>query len=642
MTNATRCSLKPPLTHASARKRLVHVIWTLAALGALASQAIAEPRHGLSIFGELKYPQTFTHFEYANPDAPKGGRLALIGSGGVTTFDSFNNFIIKGDAAQGLELLFDSLMARASDEPDAAYGLIAKTADLASDGKSVTFTLRPEAKFADGTPVTAEDVANSFKLLKEKGKPIYSFALADVEHVEVVDPATVKYSFKGEMTRDLPLMVAELPVLSKAFYTENPFDETSLKPPLGSGPYSISDFRPGTQVTYKRRDDYWAKDLPVNRGRFNFDEVRYEYFRDRTIGLENLKAGAFDFREEFTSVDWATSYNIAAVKDGRLVRDTLPDGSPSGAQGFFPNLRRDKFKDIRVREALGLAFDFEWSNNKLFYNLYTRTTSFFENSDMKAEGPPGPEELALLEPFRDKLLPAVFGEPVTPPKTDGSGNNRDNLKKAYELLAQAGWKQGGDRLLRNAKGETLDVEVLLFEDGFVRIVDPYVSNLKRIGVNASIRMVDPAQYEQRMKTFDFDVAIQRYSLRLTPGVELRNFWSSQAAAMDGSFNLAGIADPVVDALIDKAIAAKSRKELVAATRSIDRVLRASHYWIPQWYKASHNIAYWNKFSRPETKPKYDPGVVDTWWFDRAKADALAARQPVPAGAKAAPASRPSE
>ncbi len=577
----------------------------------LAGAASAEPRHGLSIFGDLKYPADFTHFDYANPDAPKGGRMSLIGSGGVTTFDSFNNYIIKGDAAQGLELLFDSLMTRAQDEPDAVYGLIAKSADLASDGMSVTFKLRPEAKFSDGSKVTAQDVANSLKLLKEQGKPVYRLSLANVTSAEVIDDETVKYTFTGDLIRDLPTLVAQLPVFSKAYYDANPFDQTSLKSPLGSGPYVISDHRPGSQVTYKRRDDYWAKDLPVNRGRFNFDDIRYEYFRDRTIGLENLKAGAFDFREEFTSVNWATSYDIPAVREGRLIRETLPDGSPSGAQGFFMNLRRDKFKDIRVREALGLAFDFEWSNNKLFYNLYTRTTSYFENSDMKAEGKPSAEELALLEPFRDKVVPAVFEDAFVPPKTDGSGNNRENLKKAHELLAAAGWN-------KNEK-----VEILLFEDGFVRIIDPYVSNLRRIGVDASIRMVDPAQYEQRMKSFDFDIAIQRYSMQLTPGIELRNFWSSEAAKADGSFNLAGIADPVVDALIDKAIAAKSRAELVTAARAIDRVLRASHYWIPQWYKASHTIAYWNKFSRPAIKPPYDPGVIDTWWYDEAKAQALA-------------------
>ncbi|MEQ1653892.1 MAG: extracellular solute-binding protein [Hyphomicrobium sp.] len=612
-------------------------------------QAAAEPRHGLSMFGELKYAPDFKHFEYVNSDAPKGGRMALIGSGGVIAFDSFNNFIRKGDAAQGLEFLHDTLMARAADEPDAAYGLIAQSADLAADGRSITFKLRPEAKFADGSPVTADDVATSFTLLKEKGHPRFSIALRDVDNAEALDASTVRYTFKGDLVRDLPLIVADLPVLSKAYYTTTPFDETSLKTPLGSGPYTIGDHKPGSFVLYKRRDDYWGKDLPVNRGRYNFDEIRFEYFRDRTIGLENLKAGAFDFREEFTSVDWATAYNIPAVKDGRMIRDTLPDGSPSGAQGFFVNTRRDQFNDIRVREALGLAFDFEWSNKKLFYGLYTRTASFFENSDMKAEGPASAEERALLEPFKDKLPAAIFDAPFSPPVTDGSGNNRANLKKARELLAEAGWSVRQESIedpscgafckimtaiglkakplrtiARNADGKSLDIEMLLHEEGFVRIVEPYVSNLKAVGVNASIRLVDPAQYESRMKSFDFDMAVQRYSMPQTPGVQLRGYWGSDAAKVEGSFNLSGIRDPVIDSLTDKVIAAKSRAELVTATRAIDRVLRAGHYWVPHWYKASHNVAYWNKYSAPAIKPKYDPGVLDTWWFDAAKAQALAA------------------
>jgi microcin C transport system substrate-binding protein len=612
------------------------------------TRAEAEPKHGLSMFGELKYAPDFTHFDYANPDAPKGGRMALIGSGGVISFDSFNNFIRKGDAAQGLEFLHDTLMVRAADEPDAAYGLIAKSADVAADGMSVTFKLRPEANFSDGSPVTADDVVNSFAMLKDKGHPRYSIALRDVEKAEALDAETVRYSFTGMLTRDLPLIIADLPVLSKAYYANQPFDETSLKAPLGSGPYSIADHKAGSFVAYKRRDDYWAKDLAVNRGRFNFDEIRFEYFRDRTIGLENLKAGAFDFREEFTSGDWATAYNIAAVKDGRLIRDILPDGSPSGAQGFFVNTRRDQFKDVHVREALGLAFDFEWSNKKLFYGLYARTQSFFENSDMKAEGVPSPAERALLEPYRDRLSAAVFEAPFTPPVTDGSGNNRDNLKKAREILAAAGWAVRQESvedpscgvfckimtsiglkskplrtIARNQKGQSLDIEVLLHEEGFVRIVEPYVSNLKAIGINASIRIVDPAQYESRMKSFDFDMAVQRYSMPQTPGVQLRGYWGSDAAAVEGSFNLSGIKDPVIDALVDKVITAKSRVELVTAARAIDRVLRAGHYWVPHWYKASHTIAYWNKFSAPAIRPKYDPGVLDTWWYDTAKAAVLA-------------------
>ncbi|MEQ1714668.1 MAG: extracellular solute-binding protein [Hyphomicrobium sp.] len=608
----------------------------LAALGALlalmtfAGGAKAEPRHGLSVFGDLKYPADFKHFDYVNPDAPKGGRMVTMGTGGATTFDTFNGFILKGDAAQGLDLLFDTLMVRAQDEPDALYGLIARTADVAADGMSVTFKLRPEAKFSDGTPVTAEDVATTFTLLKDKGHPSVSMTLRDVTKAEALDAETVRYTFTGTLVRDLPVTVAGLPVLSKAYYTAQPFEETSLKAPLGSGPYLVSDFKAGTYVSYKRRVDYWGKDLPVNRGRYNFDEVRFDYYRDRNVELETIKSGGFDFREEFTSVNWATGYDVPAVKDGRLIKDTLPDARPSGAQGFFLNTRRDKFKDPRVRKALDLAFDFEWSNKKLFYGLYTRTQSFFENSDMKATGKPSAEELALLEPFKDKLPSAVFDEPYAPPVTDGSGNMRDNLKKAHTLLSEAGWTlKAPDPIVRNAKGETLDIEMLLFEPAFERIIGPYVENLKRIGVNATARRVDPAQFERRMKSFDFDMTTQRYSLRLTPGVELRGYWGSEAAKLDGSFNLAGIADPTADALIDKVMAARSRTELVTATRAIDRVLRASHYWVPHWYKASHNVAYWNKFSRPAIQAQYDPGVLDTWWFDSAKADALASKGTAP-------------
>jgi microcin C transport system substrate-binding protein len=579
----------------------------------MSAAAAAEPRHGLSAFGELKYPAGFSHFDYLNPDAPKGGRLAMIGTAGRTTFDSFNNFILKGDRAQGLEYLFDSLMTRALDEPDAVYGLVAESAELAPDGKAVTFGLRPEAKFADGSPVTADDVVFSFEKLKEKGRPEYTLSLRDVEKAEALDAKTVRYTFKGERTRDLPLIVAELPVISKAYYTEHPFDQTSLDRPLGSGPYEIADFKPGTYVSYKRRPDYWAKDLPVNRGRFNFDQLRYDYYRDRTLELEGLKAGTFDFREEFTSIDWATSYDIPAVREGRLVRLVMPDERPSGAQGFFINTRREPFKDKRVREALGLAFDFEWSNKNLFFELYTRTQSFFENSEMKATGLPSPEEVELLEPFRDKLPPEVFGEPYTPPVTDASGRDRQHLKRAHELLTAAGYGSGGKQLT---------LEILSFEQGFDRIIIPYINNLKRIGVDASLRRVDPAQYERRMKSFDFDLTTQRYSLRLTPGAEIKSFWGSEAAALDGSFNLAGIKDPVIDALIAKVLEAKSRAELVTATRALDRVLRAGHYWVPHWYKASHNVAFWDKFSRPEVKPKYDAGVIETWWYDADKAAKL--------------------
>lgn len=599
----------------------------LLAAGLAASHAwplAAEPKHGLSIFGDLKYPADFKHFDYVNPDAPKGGTASQIGSGGLTTFDSFNSFILKGDAAQGMPLVFDSLMARANDEPDAVYGLVAETADVAADGLSVTFKIRPEAKFADGSALTADDVVFSFDTIKAKGHPSLAIPLRDVVRAEAIDPHTVRYTFQGTLIRDLPITVATLPILSKAYYTAHEFDKTSLDPPLGSGPYKVGPFKAGTYVTYLRRDDYWGKNLPVNVGTNNFDEVRFEYYRDRTLELENLLAGNFDFREEFTSKDWAGGYNKDVVKQGRVKLLTLPDERPSGAQGFFINTRREKFADVRVREALGLAFDFEWSNKNLFFGLYTRTASYFENSDLKAKGLPSPEELALLEPYRDKLPPAVFGEAVSPSVTDGSGNNRAQLSRAVKLLAEAGWTQTPEGL-RNGKGEPLTVEILLDSPSFERIAGPYLKNLKAIGIDASMRRVDPAQYEQRMKDFDFDMTTERYALRLTPGIELKTFWGSQAAATKGSFNLAGIADPVLDALIDKIVTAKSRAELVTATRAADRVLRAGYYWVPQWYKGAHNLAFWDKFGWPATKPKYERGALDTWWYDAEKAKALAQR-----------------
>jgi microcin C transport system substrate-binding protein len=620
------------------------------AFAALIGTATAAPQHGLSPFGELKYAADFKAFDYVNPDAPKGGKVSQIGSGGRTTFDSFNAYILKGDAAQGLELVFDSLMTRALDEPDAVYGLVAESADVADDKMSVTFALRRDAKFADGSLVTADDCVYSFDILKEKGDPSYRLSLRDVVKAEAADASHVRYTFQGKLVRDLPLMVAQLPILSKAYYAKQPFDETTLDYPLGSGPYKIKAHKAGTFVTYERRADYWAKDLPVNRGRFNFDEVRYDYFRDRTLELESLFSGGFDFREEFTSKDWANGYNNPTVTSGKILRQTLADELPSGAQGFFINTRREKFSDVRVRKALGLAFDFEWSNRNLFFGLYTRTQSYFDNSDMKAAGPPSAAELALLEPYRAALPAAVFGEPELPPATDGSGNNRDHLREAGKLLAEAGWtlkqeikvdpncgsfcglmrsiglqSKPVQNVLRNAKGEQLTVEFLTYESGFERIIGPYIKNLAQIGVEATIRRVDPAQYEQRTETFDFDFVIQRYSLRLTPGVELKNYWGTDAAKIDGSLNLAGIKDPVVDALAEKVMAAKSRDEVVAATRAVDRVLRAGHYWVPHWYKAAHNLAFWDKFSWPAIKPKYDRGALTTWWYDAGKAAKLAAK-----------------
>jgi microcin C transport system substrate-binding protein len=590
-------------------------------LYASAGAAADNGRHGLSAFGELKYPSDFTHFGWVNPDAPKGGRLATIGTVARTSFDSFNNFILKGDPAQGLENLYDTLMTRALDEPDAVYGLVARSAEVAPDRSSVIFRLRPEAKFADGSALTADDVVFTLNTIKEKGHPIYRVQLKDVVKIEAIDPLTVRYVFTGSQTRDLPLVVAGLPILPKAYYATREFDQTTLDPPLGSGPYRLADFKSGAFVSYRRREDYWGKDLNVNRGRFNFDELRYEYYRDRTAELESLKAGAFDLREDFTARDWVTAYDIPAVKEGRLVRLTLADERPAGAQGFFLNIRRPKFSDVRVRKALDYAFDFEWTNKNIFYGLYSRTESFFENSDMKATGEPSPAELALLEPFRTQLPAEVFGKPYKAPVSDASGQDRKLLREAGRLLDEAGWEvKDGKRV--NAKGEVFELEFLIVDPSTERILTPYVKNLQAIGIAPTIRRIDPAQYERRRKSFDFDVVTTRYALPLTPGVELRSFWGSEAANTDGSFNLAGISHPAIDALIAKVTEAKSRDELKTATRALDRVLRVGHYWVPHWHRPFHYIAYWDKFGRPGVKPRYERGIIHTWWYDADRAAKL--------------------
>ncbi|MFL5259812.1 MAG: extracellular solute-binding protein [Hyphomicrobiales bacterium] len=591
------------------------------ALCATAALAMAEPKHGLSTFGELKYPSDFAHFDYVNPDAPKGGRIVTIGTAAINTFDSLNGYILKGDPAHGLDLLFDSLMVRANDEPDAMYGLLAKTADVAADRRSVTFALREEARFADGTPVAADDVCDSFRLLSTVGHERIRLQLRDVERCDIIDPHQVRYTFKGENTRDLPLVVAEQPVFSKAYYAKIDFTQSTLEPPLGSGPYKVGSLKPGQFISYTRRPDYWAKDLPANKGRYNFDEVRYEYFRDRTAELEALKAGVLDVREEFTSRDWATAYEIQSVKDGRLKRLEIPDARPAGAQGYFLNLRRSKFHDIRTRQALDLAFDFEWENKNLFFGLYKRTVSFFEPLACKAEGPPSPEELALLEPYRSELRPEVFGEPYVPPVSDGSGQDRKLLKRASELLDAAGWKREGTFRV-NDKGERLAIEFLNESVGMERVTMPYVRNLKLLGIDATIRTVDEAQYQDRLKNYDFDVDVSRFSSNPTPGTELRIFFGSAAAKAPGNYNLAGLQLPVVDGLIDKVAAAKSRPELTFACRALDRVLRAEHFWVPHFNKSNHLIVHWDAFGMPQSPPVYDPGITDTWWYDSEKASKL--------------------
>lgn len=594
---------------------------TLPARSALAVES--EERHGISAFGDLAYPPDFKNFRYVNPTAPKGGRYSEVVSsrgynGSFLTFNSLNGFILKGDGAVGLDLTFAPLMGRSGDEPDAMYGLAARAVRISEDGLTYTFLLRPEAKFHDGSPLTAQDVAWSLTTLKEKGHPIITQLLRDMQGAEATDARTVVVRFAPKRARDVPLFVAGLPIFSRAYYEKHPFDQSTLDPPLGSGPYKIGRFQAGHFIEYERVKDWWGANLPAIRGTNNFDIVRYEYYRDREVGFEGFTAGDYLFREEFTSRTWATRYNFPAFNDGRVKRATIPDDTPSGAQGWFINTRREKFKDARVREALIDAFDFEWTNKNIMYGAYDRTQSVFENSPMKASGKPSEAELALLAPYRDKLPAEVFGEPYLPPVTDGSGQDRRWLRNAAKLLADAGCElKNGKRTLPN--GQPITIEFLIDEPTFQPHHLPYIRNLGVLGIDATLRVVDPVQYRARVDDFDFDITVERMSFSSTPGDSLRTYFSSQAARTKGSQNLAGIADPVIDALIDAIIAAKTRDELTTGCRALDRVFRAGRYWIPHWYKASHWIAYWDVFGRPEAKPRYFRGIPETWWADPSKA-----------------------
>lgn len=592
------------------------VFATTATLAPLAKADAVQTSHGLSAFGDLKYGPGFEHFNYVNPVAPKGGSLRTTSVLARQTFDSLNPYILKGDPADGMadpyNLYYDSLMVRAYDEPDAVYGLVARHAEFIPGGDWIVFQMRDEAVFADGSPITADDAAFSFDLLKDKGHPAFRLALRDVESAEALTPKRVKFRFRADAPkRDLPMLVATLPIFSKDYYTENEFSESSLDVPLSSGPYKVGKINRNLSITYERREDYWAKDLPVNAGRFNFDSVTFEYFRDQEAAFEALTAGKLDLREEFSSKFWGTRYDFPALKSGDVVTGVIPDDRPAGTQGYWFNTRREKFSDPRVREAIALAFDFEWSNKTLFYGLYHRTDSFFENAPFEASGAPTEGELALLEPFREQLPQSVFGEAYVPPVTDGSGRNRRNIRKAMKLLDEAGWGLVNGKRVKD--GKPFEIEFLDDSSSFARITGPYIQNLEKLGIDARMREVDRPQYQRRVESFDFDMITSRFSLSLTPGPEMFNFMSSEAASNDGSFNLAGIESPVIDALIEKVIAAENRDDMHVALRALDRVFRDGRYWVPQWSKGSHTLAWWDRYDRPEAKPKYARGALDTWW-----------------------------
>ncbi|MCJ2014874.1 extracellular solute-binding protein [Methylobacterium sp. J-076] len=580
-------------------------------------------RHGLSSFGDLKYAADFPHFDYVNPLAPKGGRFSgqiasTIGNQSLGTFDTLNIYVLRGSGAAGIEFTFDSLMTRALDEPDAIYGLLARAVTVSPDGLTYSFDLRPQARFHDGSRLTARDVAFSLTVLRDKGHPEIAETIRDMTEARAEGDARLVVTFAPGRARDLPLIVAQLPVFSAAYYATREFEASTLDAPLASGPYRVVAVDPGRSIGLDRVPDYWGADLPVSVGRHNFETIRYEYFRDRTVAFEAFKSGAFTFREEFTARVWATGYDFPAVAEGRVVRDLVPDARPSGTQGWWINTRRDKFKDPRVREAIGLCFDFEWSNTNLMYGAYTRTASFFENSDLKATGVPTAEELALLDPLRGALPAEVFAEPWTPPVSDGSGQDRALLKRADILLREAGCTRVGGAL-RLPGSEALTIEFLDDDPVFQPVTQPFIRNLALLGIRASSRMVDPSQYQARLKDFDFDLTARRYSGGVTPGGDLRDLYGSRAAGTVGANNLAGIAAPAIDTLLGAIAGADSRAALTTACRALDRVLRAGRYWVPMWYGASHRLALWDVYGRPAKAPRYDLGAPATWWYDADRA-----------------------
>ena len=606
---------------------------TVLALSPLVAPGVAAavgsgPQHAIAMYGDVKYPADFSHFDYVNADAPKGGTLALSGSG---TFDSLNPFILRGTPASGLTLMFETLMTPSLDEPFTYYGLVAELVETPEDRSWVKFTLNPDARWHDGKPITAEDVIFSFETLTTKGHPQYRSYYANVVKAEKTGEREVTFTFDGAVNRELPLIMGQLPVLPKHYYADRDFERSSLEQPVGSGPYKIKSFEPGRSIVYERVPDYWGADLPANRGRYNYDQIRYEYYRDRDVAFEAFKAGNFDLWSENSAKRWATGYEGNAFSRDLIVKEKLPIRPVARMQGYVFNLRDDRFKDPRVREALGYAFDFEWINKNLMYDAYERIESYFHGEpDLASSGLPSGKELALLEPYRDQLPEEVFTEDYQPPRTDGTGNNRDNLRQALRLLQEAGWVVEDGRLTNQETGEVMAFEILLSDPSGERVASPWVNNLKRLGVEARIRVVDTAQYQNRTDNFDFEVISEIWGQSDSPGNEQRDYWGSAAADVPGSRNTPGIKDPVVDALIDKVITADSRENLETAVRALDRVLLWGQYVVPHFTDDGYRVAYRNKFERPEILPEEGPDFM-AWWVDPGKP---AARLSGPSGAQA--------
>ncbi|MDX9689468.1 MAG: ABC transporter substrate-binding protein [Proteobacteria bacterium] len=582
--------------------------------------ATSHTSYGIAMRAAPKYPGYFNHFDYVNPYAPKGGTLRM---GDVGTFDSVNPFILKGVPAALSSMVFSTLMEGSLDEPFSQYGLIAKDVTIGDSNSWVSYNLRPEAKFNDGKPITADDVIFSFETLRDKGHPAYRSYYKDVDHAEKMSDHAVKFVFRTTGNAELPLIMGQLPVLPKHFWKNKNFAATTLSPILGSGPYKIESISPGRGIIYSRVDNWWGKDIPVNKGRYNFDKISVEYYRDATVAIEAFLANRYDVRVENIAKEWATAYNTPAVKQGLIKKIQIKNESPSGMQGFVFNLRNPLFQDRRVRQALTLAFDFEWGNKTLAYGAYQRTNSYFANSELAARGTPSGAEYDFLWPYREQLPREVFSSVYEPPRTDGSGNNRDNLRMAANLLAQAGWKMANGKLV-NAQGEPFSFEIIDKSPLFERWVAPFIRNLERLGITANYRVVDSAQYQNMMDSFNFDMTPHVFGQSLSPGNEQRDFWTSAKATQNGSRNLIGLQDPVVDELVEKIVHARSRAELVTLTRALDRVLLWGYYVIPHWNIGYYRIAYWDQLSKPDKDPPYGADIVSLWWFDadkKAKLDA---------------------
>ena len=572
--------------------------------------------HAIAMHGEPKYDQNFISVEYVSNNAEKGGSIVRSAIG---TYDTFNPFTLKGTSAAGIGLLYESLTVGSSDEAFTEYGLLAKSIEWPDDRSWVTFTLRDEAKWHDGKKITSDDVVWTFNTLMEKGHPFYKYYYGDVSEVIKITENKVKFEFSTNTNKELVLIVGQLPVLPKHYWENKNFEETTLDVPIGSGPYKVKSFDAGRSITYELDMDYWGFEnniVPIKVGKDNMGSIRYDYYKDRGVEREAFKSGEIDFFSENTSKEWATGYDIDAVTEGLIKKELIPHENPQGMQAFAFNTRKNIFADKRVRKALSFAFDFEWTNKNLFYGAYKRTDSFFENSELASSGLPSQAELAYLNPYIDQLPKEIFNEEYSNPKTDGSGFIRNELQEATKLLQEAGWKLR-DGKLENSNGEPFEFEILLVSPAFERIVLPFIDNLEKLGINASLRTIDSSQYQKRIESFDFDMVVFTFSQSLSPGNEQRNFWSSGAADTNGSRNIIGIKNNVIDLLIENLINAKDREDLITISRALDRVLLWNYYVIPQWHISAYRVLYWDMFDQPKQKPKYSLGF-DTWWVNQNK------------------------